>query len=151
MTTIRGTGGAPTATVQRNVETSTARQTAQAAPQQRTQTGHSSQSTFERAAEPTRDEKKQVLNQIFGQYRQELEKRYQQDGSFRTKDAAEEMLKQLEDDILSGKLPLNEATLSKKLQEIGTASAAIGSSRDATWKQIFNQILEQYQKPVKWD
>jgi hypothetical protein len=151
MTTIRGPGSVPTAAVQRNTETSTPRQTAQAAPQQRTQTGFSSQSTFERAAEPPREEKKQVLDQILGQFRKELDQRYQQDGSFRTRDAAEEMLKQLENDVLSGRVPLDAQTLTDKLKQIGTASMAIGSSRDATWKQIFNQILEQLQKPVKWE
>ncbi|QRO00423.1 hypothetical protein JRI60_16020 [Archangium violaceum] len=151
MTTIRGTGGAPTATVQRNTETSTARQTAPAAPQQRTLAGHSAQSTFESTGELTREQKKQVLDQVLGPYRQKLEERYQQDGSFRSRDAAEEMLKELEADVLSGKVPLDANTLTEKLKTIGTASSAIGSSRDATWKQIFNQILEQFQKPVKWE
>lgn len=143
MTTIRGNAGVRTPAAQANTRTQTAPQA-----QATVTTGHSTQSTFEAAApqEMTREEKKQVLDQVFGKLREKIEERYKTDGSWRTKQAAEKMMAKLEDDILSGRKPLDANVLQDELSKIYNGSSASGKIRDSMWKMIFNQILEQFQK-----
>jgi C-terminal processing protease CtpA/Prc len=146
MTTIRGNAGVRTPAAQANTRTQAAAQE-RAAPQATVTTGHSTQSTFEAAPqEMTREEKKQVLDQVFGKLREKIEERYKTDGSWRTKQAAEKMMAKLEDDILSGRKPLDANVLQDELSKIYNGSSASGKIRDSMWKMIFNQILEQFQK-----
>lgn len=153
MSTIRNTGSVRTTAPTTSTRAPTSPQPAPTA-QQPAATGHSSESSFQAAAAPpelTREEKKQILSDAFGQLREKIEERYKKDGSYRTKKEAEKQISKFEEEILSGKKPLNEETLKKGLTDIFNVSGIMGRSRDATWKAMFNQILEQFQKPRNWD
>ena len=152
MSTIRNTGSVRTTAPTTSTRAPASPQTAPTA-QQPAATGHSGSSSFQAASSPelTREEKKQILSDAFGQLRGQIEERYKKDGSYRTKQVAEKMIAKFEEEILSGKKPLTEESLKKGFTEIFTGSSIIGKGRDSMWKMVFNQIMEQFQKPVKWE
>ena len=152
MTTIRNTGSVRTTAPTTSTRAPASPQPAPTA-QQPAATGHSSSSSFQATSSPelTREQKKEQLAPSISYLREQIQERYKKDGSYRTKQVAEKMIAKFEEEILSGKKPLTEESVKKGISEIFTGSSIIGKGRDSMWKMVFNQIMEQFQKPVKWE